>query len=56
MMNATVPQAVQLCHELLRWLMPHIDKFPRVRRFTLAQTYQDIQKTGLINLSVAQSG
>lgn len=37
MTSATVPQAVQLCHELLRWLMPHIDKFPRVRRFTLGE-------------------
>jgi hypothetical protein len=37
MMSTTVPQAVQSCHELLRWLMPHIDKFPRVRRFTLGE-------------------
>jgi len=30
-----VPQAVQLCHDLLLWLIPHLDKFPRNRRFTL---------------------
>ncbi len=30
-----MPQAVQLCHDLLLWLIPHLDKFPRTRRFTL---------------------
>ena len=34
-MAASVPQAVQSCHELLLWLIPQLDKFPRVRRFTL---------------------
>lgn len=34
-MNNTTPQAVQACHELLHWLIPQVDKFPRVRRFTL---------------------
>jgi hypothetical protein len=33
----TVPQAVQSCHELLLWLIPHLDKFPRMRRFTLGE-------------------
>jgi hypothetical protein len=32
-----VPQALQHCHELLLWMIPHIDKFPRVRRFTLGE-------------------
>lgn len=36
-MSATVPQAVQSCHELLLWLIPQLDKFPRVRRFTLGE-------------------
>ena len=36
-MSATVPQAVQSCHELLGWLIPQLDKFPRVRRFTLGE-------------------
>ena len=35
-MSPTVPQAVQLCHKLL-WLIPQLDKFPRVRRFTLGE-------------------
>jgi hypothetical protein len=31
------PQAVQTCHELIRWLIPQLDKLPRVRRFTLGE-------------------
>jgi len=34
-MNNGTPQAVQACHELLLWLIPQLDKFPRTRRFTL---------------------
>jgi hypothetical protein len=36
-MPASVPQAVQSCHEPLLWLIPQLDKFPRVRRFTLGE-------------------
>ena len=36
-MAASVPQAVQSCHELLLWLIPQLDKFPRSRRFTLGE-------------------
>ena len=36
-MNEVVPRAVQDCHDLLRWLIPHLDKFPRARRFTLGE-------------------
>jgi hypothetical protein len=36
-MKDKTPQAVQACHELLRWLIPHLDKFPRLRRFTLGE-------------------
>jgi hypothetical protein len=32
-----LPHAVQTCHELLLWLIPQLDKFPRVRRFTLGE-------------------
>ena len=31
------PQAVQAAHELLLWLIPQLDKFPRARRFTLGE-------------------
>jgi hypothetical protein len=36
-MAASVPQVVQSCHELLLWMIPQVDKFPRVRRFTLGE-------------------
>src|SRR5215472_18300034 len=36
-MASTVPQAVQSCHELLLWLIPQLDQFPRSRRFTLGE-------------------
>ncbi len=29
------PQAVETCHQILHWLIPQLDKFPRSRRFTL---------------------
>ena len=32
-----VPRAVQRCHELLAWLIPLLDHFPRSRRFTLGE-------------------
>ena len=31
------PRAVQACHELLAWLIPLLDDFPRARRFTLGE-------------------
>ena len=36
-MKDPTPQALQACHELLLWLIPQLDKFPRVRRFTLGE-------------------
>jgi hypothetical protein len=36
MQNQT-PQAVQAAHELLVWLIPQLDRFPRARRFTLGE-------------------
>lgn len=36
-MPASVPQAMQSCHELLLRLIPQLDKFPRARRFTLGE-------------------
>ena len=43
---ATVPQAVQSCHELMLWLIPQLDKFPRARRFTLGERIE----TGLLEV------
>jgi hypothetical protein len=36
------PQAVQACHELIRWIIPQIDKFPRLRRFTLGERLERV--------------
>jgi len=41
MVASTVPQAVQSCHEVLLWVIPQLDKFPRVRRFTLGERIED---------------
>jgi hypothetical protein len=46
MMAASVPQAVQSCHDLLLWLIPQLDKFPRSRRFTLGERLE----TGLLDV------
>ncbi|MCP4696528.1 MAG: diversity-generating retroelement protein Avd [Gammaproteobacteria bacterium] len=35
------PQAVDACHDLLLWLTPHLDKFPRARRYTLGARLED---------------
>jgi len=31
------PQAVTACHDLLAWIIPQLDKFPRARRYTLGE-------------------
>ena len=36
-MTDRTPQAVQACHELIGWMIPQLDKFPRLRRFTLGE-------------------
>ena len=41
-MKDTTPQAVQACHELLHWLIPHLGKFPRMRRFTLGERLESV--------------
>ena len=40
------PAAVQDCHELLEWLIPLLDNFPRNRRFTLG----DRIESGLLDI------
>lgn len=40
------PQAVHDCHDLLAWMVPHLDKFPRLRRFTLGERIE----SGLIEV------
>ncbi len=42
----SLPKAVQDCHNLLIWLIPLLDNFPRNRRFTLGERLE----TGLIEI------
>jgi hypothetical protein len=42
----TTPQAVVACHDLLAWVIPQLDKLPRVRRFTLGERIE----TGLLDV------
>ena len=32
-----LPKAIQDCHILLVWVIPQLDKFPRLRRYTLGE-------------------
>jgi hypothetical protein len=41
-MSQQTPQAVQACHELMRWFIPQLDKFPRLRRFTLGERLEQV--------------
>lgn len=34
---SNVAQVVDSCHELLLWMLPQLDNFPRNRRFTLGE-------------------
>lgn len=40
------PLAVRRCHELLLWLIPLLDQFPRNRRFTLGERIE----SGLLDI------
>ena len=46
MAKNTLPKAVQDCHNLLIWLIPLLDDFPRSRRFTLGERLE----AGLIDI------
>ncbi|WP_376689837.1 hypothetical protein [Wenzhouxiangella sp. EGI_FJ10409] len=35
------PKAIEDCHGLLAWMLPHLDRFPRARRFTLGSRIED---------------
>ena len=52
-MNQTardVPAAVQACHELLAWIIPQLDKMPRLRRYTLGERVETLLLQVLENL------
>ncbi len=46
MARHSLPKAVQDCHNLLIWLIPLLDNFPRNRRFTLGERLE----SGLIEI------
>lgn len=48
------PQAVEQCHQLLIWLIPQLDKFPRNRRYTLGERLESGLLT-VLELLVAAS-
>ena len=33
--DSTLPRVIDDCHELLKWLIPLLDKFPHQHHFTL---------------------
>ena len=35
--SVQAPQAIHDCHALLLWIIPQLDKFPRLRRYTLGE-------------------
>jgi hypothetical protein len=41
-----MPKVVEDCHELLAWIIPQLDHFPRNRRFTLGERIE----TGLLTV------
>ena len=46
MARDSLPKAVQDCHNLLIWLIPLLDNFPRNRRFTLGERLE----SGLLDI------
>lgn len=49
----TLPKVVEDCHELLAWMIPKLDQFPRNRRFTLGERIETGLLIVLENLIVA---
>ncbi len=47
------PQAVQACHELLLWMIPLLQKFPRSHRFTLGERMENVLLAVLESLVAA---
>lgn len=48
-----MPKVVEDCHELLAWIIPKLDQFPRHRRFTLGERIESGLLTVLENLILA---
>jgi hypothetical protein len=54
--QAPSPRSVEDCHELLRWIIPHLDRFPRLRRFTLGERVESGPLQVLESLTEAVCG
>ena len=37
----STPKAVQDCHDLLLWMLPHLDKLPKNRRYTVGEKLEN---------------
>ena len=44
--ETTLPRVIDDCHELLKWLIPLLDQFPRSQRFTLGERLE----SGLLDM------
>lgn len=49
----STPKAVEDCRELLLWMIPHLDKLPRNRRYTLGEKIENRVLTILESLVTA---
>ena len=53
LMTIESPQAVEACHELIRWMIPRLDHLPRKRRYTLGSHIENALLDILENLVAA---
>lgn len=51
--QSKIPKAVHDCRELIKWMIPQLDKFPRNRRYTLGEKLENRILTVLESLVVA---
>ncbi|WP_089726775.1 diversity-generating retroelement protein Avd [Candidatus Thiosymbion oneisti] len=49
-MEQQPPKVISDCHLLLEWLIPQLDKFPRLRRYTLGERIESGMLAVLENL------
>lgn len=49
----STPKAVQDCRDLLLWMLPHLDKLPKNRRYTLGEKLENRILTILESLVTA---
>lgn len=52
-MSDLTPHAVQACHDLIVWIVPKLDHFPRGRRYTLGSQIENLMLELLERLMAA---